>query len=94
MGEAKESATRKAGDVSTTNDKILDMNPNIVDVHQNKTMTTDFGTKINDGDHWLKIVGKTGNGPSLLEDQIARERVSPRLLEISISKCLLTWADI
>lgn len=80
LNEAKESATRKINDVTTTNEKILDMYPNTVNVRQDKTMTTDFGTKINDGDHWLKVVGKEGHGPSLLEDQIARERVSPRLL--------------
>lgn len=68
-----------------TNEKILDMYPNTVNTHQtSKTMTTDFGTKINDADHWLKIVGNKGHGPSLLEDQIARERASPRFLNILI----------
>lgn len=89
VSEIKESATHKASEVATTNEKILDMCPNIVNVHQDKTMTTDFGIKINDADHWLKIVGKSGHGPSLLEDQIARERVSPSPPGISISECLL-----
>lgn len=82
LNEAKESATRRVNDVTTTNEKILDMYPNIVNVHQDKTVTTDFGTKINDADNWLKIVSKQGHGPSLLEDHIARERASPRLLVI------------
>lgn len=85
LNEAKESATHKVNEIATTNQKTLDMYPNTVNVHQDtKTMTTDFGTKINDADHWLKITGAKGPGPSLLEDQIARERVCIELFEILI----------
>lgn len=74
--EAKAAATHKVNDIATTNEKTLDMYPNTVNAHQtSKTMATDYGAKINDGDHWLKVVGAEGHGPSLLEDQVGRERV-------------------
>lgn len=38
-------------------------------------MTTDYGIKISDPDHWLRVVDAQHNGPSLLEDPIAREKV-------------------
>lgn len=39
-------------------------------------MTTDHGTKVQDTDHWLKAIDANGRvGPSLLEDQIAREKI-------------------
>jgi catalase len=42
----------------------------------NKTkLTTDFGCPISNTDNWLKAVGPQRTGPSLLEDQIAREKV-------------------
>merc|ERR1712000_728985 len=39
--------------------------------------TTDYGIKVADLDHWLKVVDEENDkvGPSLLEDQIARERI-------------------
>ncbi|GKZ53044.1 catalase A [Aspergillus niger] len=38
-------------------------------------MTTDYGIKISDPDHWLRVVDAQHNGPSLLEDPIAREKI-------------------
>lgn len=76
LNEAKVSATHKVNEIASTNEKILDMYPNTVNAQKSShTMTTDHGTKVDDVDHWLKIVGEKGHGPSLLEDQIARERV-------------------
>ncbi|KAI5843878.1 catalase-like domain-containing protein [Morchella snyderi] len=76
LNEAKISATHKVNEIATTNEKILDLYPNTVSFDKNKqTMTTDHGTKVNDADHWLKATGPNGQGPSLLEDQIARERI-------------------
>lgn len=61
----------------TENKKIADLRREIKDSHSKQTATTDFGAKISDLDHWLKIVDEKGEsiGPSLLEDEIARERV-------------------
>lgn len=38
-------------------------------------MTTDYGIKIADPDHWLRVADAKRTGPSLLEDPIAREKV-------------------
>ncbi|KAJ5338697.1 hypothetical protein N7452_005425 [Penicillium brevicompactum] len=60
---------------STTNGKIADMAKETVDVHANQHMTTDYGIKISDPDHTLRVVDDKHTGPSLLEDQIAREKI-------------------
>ncbi|KAJ6084360.1 hypothetical protein N7486_011160 [Penicillium sp. IBT 16267x] len=56
-------------------DKIADMAKDTVDVHTKQNMTTDYGIKITDPDHWLRVVSDSNTGPSLLEDQIAREKI-------------------
>ena len=68
----------------TANAKIKDLQSDIVDVTKSSVkMTSDYGAKIPDTDHWLKVVdpnGPNGQGPALLEDQFSREKVSrPRL---------------
>lgn len=55
--------------------KFADMQADTVDVHAKQHMTTDYGIKISDPDHWLRVANEKRTGPSLLEDQIARERV-------------------
>lgn len=55
--------------------KFADMAKDTVDVHAKQHMTTDYGIKISDPDHWLKVVDEKKTGPMLLEDQIAREKV-------------------
>ncbi|KEF53231.1 catalase A [Exophiala aquamarina CBS 119918] len=59
------------------NRKISDLLKNTKDAHSQQTTTTDYGIKVHDVDHWVKTVdqGKDRIGPSLLEDQIARERI-------------------
>jgi len=76
LNSAKESASQKFNDVTTTNEKILDMWSNTYDTTKSSNrMTTDIGVKVQDTDHWLRVVSKDTNGPSLLEDQIAREKI-------------------
>lgn len=60
------------------NEKIADLKKNVKDSHSKQHQTTDYGIKVADLDHWLKVVDEENDkvGPSLLEDQIARERVS------------------
>ena len=61
------------------NKKIADLEKNKKDQQDTKqNTTTDWGAKVSDVDHWLKIADdKSGRiGPSFLEDQVARERVS------------------
>ncbi|KAF8458076.1 catalase-like domain-containing protein [Terfezia claveryi] len=63
----------------TANVKIKDLQSDIVDVTKSSVkMTSDYGAKLSDTDHWLKVVNPNdpnGQGPALLEDQFAREKI-------------------
>ncbi|CAG8948579.1 unnamed protein product [Penicillium salamii] len=61
---------------STTNGKLADLNKETVDAGTKQHMTTDYGIKISDPDHTLRVVDEKRTGPALLEDQIAREKVT------------------
>jgi catalase len=76
LNAAKESAQQKFNDVTTTNEKILDLWPNTKNMTKSSNkMTTDHGVKVQDTDHWLRVVSEKSQGPNLLEDQIAREKI-------------------
>ena len=66
------------GDHESTNKKIIDIERNTRNIHENVSMTSDHGVKIENTDQWLRVIGDNGKsvGPSLLEDQLAREKVS------------------
>ncbi|KAG2077008.1 catalase-domain-containing protein [Suillus decipiens] len=60
--------------------KVMDLQRDILQeprANQSQTLTTDHGVKVADTDNWLKIIGsrESENGPSLLEDQIGREKI-------------------
>jgi catalase len=59
----------------TVDGKFADLARDTVDVHAKQHMSTDYGVKISDPDHWLRVADEKRTGPSLLEDQIAREKV-------------------
>lgn len=61
---------------SSKEKKVVDLSRDTADVHAKTPFTTDHGMKVSDTDHWLKAVDDEKTGPSLLEDQIAREKVS------------------
>ncbi|KIX08516.1 uncharacterized protein Z518_03172 [Rhinocladiella mackenziei CBS 650.93] len=84
MASSLASGLRNVGDsvadsiaTMTETKKVADLQKNLKDQHCQQINTTDWGSKISDLDHWLKIVDEKGNkvGPQLLEDQIARERI-------------------
>ena len=56
--------------------KLVDLGSETTTVDKNKHLTTDHGVKISNTDQWLRSVDENRTGPSLLEDQIAREKVS------------------
>lgn len=62
--------------MASTNGKIADMAKETVEVNAKQHMTTDYGIKISNPDHTLRVVDEKRTGPALLEDQIAREKVS------------------
>ncbi|KAJ5581367.1 hypothetical protein N7450_007668 [Penicillium hetheringtonii] len=61
--------------VSSKDKKIVDLSRDTVDVHTNEPQTTDHGVRIENPDNWLKVASGCETGPSLLEDQIAREKI-------------------
>jgi len=62
-------------DTSVEDGKFRDMAKDTVELNGKQHMTTDYGIKISDPDHWLRVGSNSNTGPSLLEDQIAREKV-------------------
>ncbi|EIN13642.1 catalase [Punctularia strigosozonata HHB-11173 SS5] len=60
----------------TSSKKIADLQKNIQDpTTGDSVQRTDHGVKIKDPDNWLKVQDGSTTGPSLLEDQIAREKI-------------------
>ncbi|KAH8430287.1 catalase 1 [Aspergillus melleus] len=52
-----------------------DLERDTVELSGAQHMTTDFGVKISDPDHWLRVGDAKHNGPPLLEDSLAREKI-------------------
>lgn len=58
------------------NAKLEDLKKETVDAqHHQPGLTTDHGVPVADTDNWLKASNGTRVGPSLLEDQVAREKI-------------------
>ena len=55
--------------------KAADLAKDTVDANTKSPMTTDYGIKISNPDNWLRVGDENKTGPSLLEDQVAREKV-------------------
>ncbi|VDB85010.1 unnamed protein product [Peniophora sp. CBMAI 1063] len=59
----------------TNTKKVNDLSKNTVEATPKTGMTTDHGVPVSNVDDWLKVSNGQNAGPSLLEDQIARERI-------------------
>jgi len=58
------------------NAKVAQLQADTKDVHDPKwKMTSDYGVKQNNTDDWLKVATEDQQGPMLLEDHFAREKV-------------------
>ncbi|KAK9234006.1 catalase [Lipomyces kononenkoae] len=55
--------------------KAADITRDTVAVKHGKFITTDHGVPVHNTDNWLRVVDGHHSGPSLLEDQIAREKI-------------------
>lgn len=66
-------ATGRSGPVSK---KLEDMEKDVIDTKSSEHMTTDFGHKVSNTDNWLRVASQEQTGATLLEDQVAREKVS------------------
>jgi hypothetical protein len=64
------------------NKKIAQLSADTKDVHDESwRITSDYGVKQNNTDHWLAAVSEDKQGPQLLEDPFGREKVrSPTCL--------------
>ncbi|PYH89084.1 catalase A [Aspergillus ellipticus CBS 707.79] len=71
LGRAQE-AVKSA---SSKNKKAVDLERDTIDVTAKQHLTTDHGVPISNTDQWLRPVDGKHAGPSLLEDQIAREKI-------------------
>lgn len=71
------SATEKVKIMAgASNQKIADLSKDTKDVHDESwRATTDWGTKINTHDDWLRVASEDKTGPNLLEDGIGREKI-------------------
>jgi len=59
----------------SNDEKLMDLARDTTNIHISTPFTTDHGTKVSNTDNWLRVVDHSQTGPSLLEDQIAREKV-------------------
>jgi hypothetical protein len=82
---AEAAAQAKANSISADG-KFADMQKDTVEINGKQHMTTDYGIKISDPDHSLRVASDSSTGPSLLEDQIAREKV--RFAKLLIRKLM------
>ncbi|KAF4950737.1 hypothetical protein FGADI_8011 [Fusarium gaditjirri] len=57
------------------NDKIDQLKANMVEPSENTRITSDYGVKQNNTDHWLRVNSEDQTGASLLEDAFGREKI-------------------
>ncbi len=61
---------------ATDNPKLADMSKDMVNSDDtNARITTDWGNKVSNTDHWLSVSTEEKYGPALLEDGHGREKV-------------------
>jgi catalase len=61
---------------SESSKKIAQLSANTKDVHDKSwRITSDFGVKQTNTDHWLGVASEDKQGPMLLEDHAGREKV-------------------
>lgn len=68
--------------MTTADAKTADLAKETVDANTKCPMQTDYGIKISNPDNWLRVGNENRTGPSLLEDQVAREKVCSRSLHV------------
>ncbi|ROV99031.1 hypothetical protein VMCG_06679 [Cytospora schulzeri] len=56
-------------------DKIADLQKDTVEPTENTRITSDYGVKQSNTDHWLSVSSEDRQGPALLEDPFGREKI-------------------
>ena len=70
-------------DSATNNPKLADLAKDTYNTEDTNTrITTDFGQKVGNTDHWLSVSTDDRCGPALLEDTHGREKVFTLLKQI------------
>lgn len=59
---------------SSRDKKLVDLERNTDNIHTKLPLKSDHGVSISNTDNWLKAADYQHTGPSLLEDQFAREK--------------------
>lgn len=57
-------------------DKFADLAKDTIEPTNKTKLTSDWGVKQENTDHWLSITNDKHTGPALLEDSFGREKVS------------------
>lgn len=60
---------------SSCNDKMLLLDKDTNVPGKESRITSDYGVKQSNSDHWLRVVNEDQTGPMLLEDPFSREKV-------------------
>lgn len=77
LGNISDKAKAMAGG---ENKKVAQLAADTKDVHDSSyRITSDYGVKQNDTDHWLSASTEDKQGPQLLEDPFGREKVGSKL---------------
>lgn len=58
-------------------DKIADLSKDTIEPTDKTHITSDYGVKLPDPEHWLSVSSEDRQGPSLIEDPFSREKVRP-----------------
>ncbi|KAF9009471.1 catalase [Cyathus striatus] len=77
MASTISSAVKSAVSSVTDTSKVNDLKRNTIDPtsYASSGLTTDHGVNVSNTDTWLKVSDGSLNGPALLEDQVAREKI-------------------
>lgn len=57
-------------------DKIADLSKDTIEPTKDTRITSDYGVRETNTDHWLSVTNDQHTGPALLEDTFGREKVS------------------
>lgn len=76
-GTAQKAGEAISGALSS-NKKIDDLKSNMNEPTSNDRLTSDYGVKQTNTDVWLSASTDDRQGPQLLEDHFAREKVCPK----------------
>lgn len=58
-------------------DKVADLSKDTKEPTNKTHLTSDYGVKLPDPEHWLSVSSEDRQGPSLIEDPFSREKVRP-----------------